>query len=185
MATLPTFTPTRFANHRQPLRLGVVAAALTTATALGFAASAHGEGAVTVQFVEPQKFADAGPTPWDRERHLASLRAHMAGWQARLPDGQTLDVEVLDLDLAGWTWPQAGRDLRIVTGRADAPSAQLRWSLKAADGRVLQSGSERIIDLGYFDSAAWLNRYDSVLPYEKRLLDRWFGTTFPSTAPPR
>lgn len=160
-------------------------AAMAAASALVLATSAHGAGKVEVQFVEPEKFADAGPTSWDRERHLAALRQHMALWQPRLPDGQTLALEVLDLDLAGWTWPQAGRDLRIVSGRADAPSANLRWSLKAADGRVLQSGTERIVDLGYFDNAAWLNRYDSNLPYEKRLLDRWFSATFPSAAPAR
>jgi hypothetical protein len=161
-----------------------VVAAIAAASALVLATSAHGAGTVNVQFVEPQRFADAGPTAWDRERHLASLQKHMAHWQARVPDGQTLQLEVLDLDLAGWSWPQAGRDLRIVSGRADAPSIHLRWSLKAADGRVLQSGTERIVDLGYFDTAAWLNRYDSDLPYEKRLLDRWFGNTFPSAAPP-
>jgi hypothetical protein len=152
-------------------------------SALVLVTSAHGAGTVKIEFVEPQKYADAGTAPMDRERHLRSLLAHMQRWQDRLPDGQTLDVAVLDLDLAGWSWPQTGRDLRIVSGRADAPSAQLRWSLKAADGRVLQSGTERIVDLGYFDSAAWLHRYDSDLPYEKRLLDRWFGTTFPGAAP--
>jgi hypothetical protein len=161
-----------------------IVAAIAAASALVLATTAHGAGTVNVQFVEPQKYADAGPTAWDRDRHLASLRQHMALWQQRLPDGQALQLEVLDLDLAGWSWPQAGRDLRIVSGRADAPSFNLRWSLTAADGRVLQSGAERITDLGYFQTAAWLNRYDSDLPYERRLLDRWFGSTFPHAAAP-
>lgn len=176
--------PVPLARRRHGLVSWAIAL-MATISALVLVTSAHGAGTVNLQFVEPQNFSDAGPTQFDRERHLRSLREHIARWQARVPDGQTLDLDVLDLDLAGWTWPQHGRDLRVVSGRADAPAAQLRWSLKAADGRVLQSGTERITDLGYFNSAAWLNRYDSDLPYEKRLLDRWFSARFDPAAPAR
>lgn len=168
--------------HRRRTQ-SALAASLGAVAGLLLAAGAHAAGAVKVEFVEPHTFADTGPSPHDRERQLQSLQAHMQRWQDRLPDGQTLELAVLDVDLAGWSWPHTGRDLRVVTGRADAPSARLRWSLKAADGRVLQSGTERIIDLGYFHTAAWLNRNDGDLPYEKRLLDRWFSTTFPHATP--
>jgi hypothetical protein len=169
--------------RRRSGRRALSIALLTVAGILAAAGGAQAAGKVTVEFVEPQSFADTGPSPHDRDRQLQSLQAHMQRWQDRLPDGQTLELAVLDVDLAGWAWPHTGRDLRIVTGRADAPSARLRWSLKAADGRVLQSGTERIIDLGYFHTTAWLNRNDGDLPYEKRLLDRWFSTTFPHAAP--
>jgi len=172
-------------NKLHPRWQNLIALAVATLAALAalvMATHAHGAGAVKVQFIESEKFADAGETAYDRERHLRSLREHMvATWSSRLPDGQTLELEVLELDLAGIVWPGSARDMRIVSGRADAPSATLRWSLKTGDGRVLQSGTGRIVDLAYFDTAAWLHRNPGDLPYEKRLLDRWFSSQIATT----
>ena len=56
----------------------------------------------------------------------------------RLPDGQTLTIAVLDLDLAGSLRPTPTGELRVLRGGADWPSMSLRYTLQA-DGRTLAS----------------------------------------------
>jgi hypothetical protein len=138
------------------------------------AGTAQAAGTVKVQFVEPERYADIGFGTVDRHRNLEVLAAHMKRWEAKLPDGQELDVDVLDIDLAGdvkpWTrW----RDTRVLTGRADAPRMTLRWALKSG-GQTLKSGEERLSDLGYFPTTARL-RSDEMLAYDKRMLDDWLN----------
>ena len=161
--------------HAPHPALLAAAAALASATALvALAGPAQAAGRAEVRFVEPEKFADAGRNPSDRERVLASLRAHLDRLAQRLPDGQTLTVEFLDIDLAGIETLRRGQDVRVLNGGADWPRLQLRWSL-VQDGRTLKSGQERLSDMGYtMGSRLSSATSDGDLPYEKRLLSDWF-----------
>lgn len=128
----------------------------------------------TVTFVQPEHFSDVPFSTAERERVLASLSEHFTKLSAQLPAGQDLHVEVLDIDLAGQTWPtrMTAQDLRILTGRADWPHIKLRYNVTQG-GQVVRSGEENLSDMSYLDHA---NRYyggDS-LRYEKKMLDTWF-----------
>lgn len=150
--------------------------ALCLATA---AASNAAAGAVEVSFIEPDRFADVGATPWEREARLKDLTAHLQALGRRLlPADQTLKIEVLDVDLAGEPRPSArsGRDLRIIRGGADWPRIQLRYTL-GADGRPARSGEDRVADLNYTQGPVG-SRSSEPLFYEKRMLDQWFETRF-------
>lgn len=154
---------------KAPIRHAVMAA---MAVLLALSAGAAAAGA-TVTFVQPQRFSDIPFSNADRERVLADLSGHFNKLAAKLPTGQQLTVEVLDIDLAGDTWPtHMAQDLRILTGRADWPRMQLRYTISDA-GRVVRSGEEHISDMSYLHQANRIDRQDS-LRYEKKMLDDWF-----------
>lgn len=158
------------------------------ATALGVAAMyaipARAAGSVSVDFKDPSSYADIGWSTVQRDENLRLLGDHMLGWRALLPDGRHLQIEVLDIDLAGDTnrwWHHPG--IRVLTGRVDAPRMRLRWTLKAAD-QVLGSGEARLIDHGYLDRTTRL-RGDGSLSYDKRMLDDWLRQRVLDGSPPR
>lgn len=159
-----------------PLRTTLVAAGLALLSAALLVALAHPAhaGQADVRFVEPDRFSDAGRSPFDRERALASLAAHVKDLARQLPDGQTLKVEFLDVDLAGDLVPRRGTDVRVLRGGADVPQIRLRWALEQA-GSTLKKGEQRLTDLGYLTSRPGANAAsDGDLPYERWLLTQWF-----------
>lgn len=157
------------------LAAAVGAAAVAGALALAtWAPPVHAAGRAEVRFVEPQQFADIGRHTMDRERTLAAIGAEFDALARRLPDGQTLRVEVLDIDLAGELRP-FWHDVRVVRGMADSPRLTLRWSLQEG-GRTLRSGDERLVDLGYRSGLPTSAREGDFV-YERRLLGRWFEET--------
>lgn len=147
----------------------------------GFSGSLWAAGQVEVSFAEPAQYSDAGQGSFDRDRHLASLAAHLKALGSRLPEGQTLKLEVLDVDLAGEIRPTGiHHNLRVLRGRADWPRLTLRYTL--ADGsREIARGEERVSDLAYMFTRRAGEAYGD-LPYEKRLLDHWFRERFQPVA---
>jgi len=135
---------------------------------------------VSVTFVQPEKFTDAAysrsfPSERDRaeverdiERHLQRLA------ERRLPAGDALAIEVLDIDLAGHFEPfrfRHGADVRVVRD-ITSPRIKLRYKLTRGD-QVLASGEDHLSDMNFMLAG---NRYssDDRLRYEKALLDDWF-----------
>jgi hypothetical protein len=151
---------------------------LTVALALlAAAAAAQAGGTVNVSFVEPDKFYDAGNNQFDRPTNLKTIESFLQDLGKRyLADGQVLDVEVLNVDLAGYSRPTRNGDLRIVRGGADWPSFQVRYKLAGA-GQALKQGEERIADLNYTGHIASYGNRDP-LRYEKQMLDGWFRARF-------
>lgn len=148
--------------------------ALTALTLSALLPAAWAGGVVEVSFKPVAELSDAGNDRIDAERNLQTLGAHFKSLAARLPDGQVLQVEVTDLDLAGQSLPtRRGGDLRVLRGRADWPSMSLRWTLRAGD-RTLASGEERLSDMNYLMHPP-RGQDDGPLPYETRLVDRWFA----------
>jgi hypothetical protein len=143
---------------------------------LAIAAAAAGAGTAEVRFVEPQKFSDAGFGALEIGRNTEELADHLKRLAGRLPEGQTLKVEVLDVDLAGKREYRAAREIRILRGGADWPRIDLRYEL-VADGRTLKSGSEHLASMNYLmDTGAF--SMQGHLSHEERMLSRWFDHTF-------
>jgi hypothetical protein len=143
-----------------------------------FALAAGSAGAaVTVTYVQPDRFSDVPFTTWEREDTLKTLTEHFTWLGSSLPPGQDLRIEVLDVDLAGRAVPsaRAGRDIRVLRGRADWPRIQLRFSLEQ-NGQVLKSGEAQLSDMSYLDHTT---RYfdGEALRYEKQMIDEWFEKT--------
>lgn len=145
---------------------------------MGVAAGASlAAGTVTVSYPGQETYTDAGSGQLDREQTLRTLTLHLQSLGQRLPDGQTLQVEVLDLDLAGDLRPRGGHELRVLRGGIDWPRATLRYTLWAG-GRVLKSGQDRIADSDYLFNPRVGRDQSIALPYERRMLERWFSENF-------
>lgn len=152
--------------------------ALGLAACAGLGLQAQAAGRADVRFIEPERYADIGWSRSDREANLEELKRHFERLAAGLPDGQTLVVEVTDVDLAGETEPARSWGVRVLRGRTDIPKMTLRYTLRASAG-PLKSGDAQLSDMDYFFG---LPRGDG-LAYEKRMLDRWFQHTFGPAAP--
>ncbi|ARN21111.1 DUF3016 domain-containing protein [Piscinibacter gummiphilus] len=149
---------------------------------LAVARSATAAGTANVTFVNPEKFTDAGysretPTERDLAALQRDLERHVQKLAERdLADGETLAVEVLDVDLAGRFQPSARiDDVRIVRD-IDWPRVRLRYTL-SRNGVADPSVEERVSDQSFLMS---INPYSSGdrLRYEKAMLDDWFRQRF-------
>lgn len=161
-------------NVNKPF-IGAAALAALAATVTAVQAA----GRIEVEFVKPQEFADAGRSAIDRERVQASLSQFVQRRLAvRLPDGQTLRLEVTDIDLAGELYPARwAHELRVLRGGADWPRMTLNYTL--LDGtRTVKSGEAKLSDPAYMFGTHGSAGHDSELAYEKRMLQNWFDEHF-------
>src|SRR6185503_16216009 len=140
---------------------------LTVAFSLLAAVSAvQAAGTVNVSFIEPDKFYDSGNSQFDKPTNLKTIETFLQELGKRyLPDGQVLDIEVLNVDLAGYPRLTRNGDLRIVRGGADWPSFQLRYKLSAG-GQPLKQAEERVAEMNYTGKIASYGARDP-LKYEK------------------
>ena len=157
--------------HRRGL-LGVALGALLVGH------PARAAGTVAVSFVDPARFRDIVDEHLRSQAHLAALRRHFEEAAAPLVgDGQSLRIEVTDVDLAGEIRRTGGPDpIRVMSGGADWPRIELRYVLEGA-GRPVRSGQARLQDLAYLQRSAGL-KLGIELPYERRLIDEWMRSEF-------
>ena len=136
------------------------------------AASGSALASATVTFVDIGKMTDVPHDYQKREDMQFLLREHLNLLSEKLPAGQVLKVDFLDIDLAGEEFPRvAVRDIRVLKGQADWPRMHLRYSIEQ-DGKLVASGESKIADPGYLMGS---NRYDRDLyGHEKQMLDDWF-----------
>lgn len=135
---------------------------------------------VTVQFVEPQRYADAGGYGIEAQRNLASIERHLLSLGKRcLPAGQRLDIRIFDIDLAGrheW-WRAGAYDLRVMRS-ITWPRMDIQYVWTDEQGQPLADQRERVSDIDYLTRSAFL-RFDSdPLVYDKAMLDEWFERRF-------
>ena len=144
----------------------------STLAAVLLAGSAGALAAATVTYVNPGRMTDVPRDKPDREMMESDLLEHLNTLAAKLPAGQELKVEILDIDLAGEVFPRVPiRDVRVFKGRGDWPHMHLRYRIEQ-NGKVLSSGEQRLSDANYMMGS---NRYsDDMFRYEKQMLDDWF-----------
>jgi hypothetical protein len=150
--------------------------------ALGLALSSvavQAGGTVQVAFVQPEKFTDIGDAHRDSTNNLRLLKRCLEEIGARhVADGQSLTIEVLDVDLAGEVRfsSRLHDDVRVLKGRADWPRIALRVTLESP-GQPVRRIEQTVSDMAYMQR---VNRYadNDALRYEKRMLDEWFIAQF-------
>jgi len=140
-------------------------------------AAGGASAAVQVAWVHPENFHDLPFPTWERDEMLGQITDHFKKLGDNLPPGQDLRIEITDFDPAGHLVPSArfGRDLRIMSGRADWPRMELRYAIEQ-NGQVVKSGEARLQDMNYQQT---FNRYfdSEPLRYEKQMIDDWFAKT--------
>ncbi len=144
------------------------------------AGAAHAAGSVQVSFVKPENFADVRDRTHSREQNLKALEQVITEVAApHVADGQTLKIEVLDVDLAGEVRPGSRAwDVRVMRGRADWPRVTFRWSI---DGATPRNGEAVVQDMAYLQRIRPALS-DTALIYERRMLGEWFREEFAKTA---
>ncbi len=162
----------------------LLAWALAAAGVLGLSAHepARAAGTVTVDWVKPEQYSDAGRGPLERERTLKTLTEFFASLGRDLPDGQALKVEVLDLDLAGELRPAGLQEVRVMRGAADWPHMSLNYTLTQG-GQTLRSGKAKLADMNYLQGLLVSEVFDGGMPYERHMVRQWFDETFPHPKP--
>lgn len=133
--------------------------------------------AVEVAWVHIENFHDLPFAASERDEMLGQLTDHFRKLGENLAPGQDLRIEVTDFDPAGHLVPSArfGRDLRVMSGRADWPRMDLRYTLQQ-NGQVIKSGEAHLQDMNY--QQTFSHYFDSEpLRYEKQMIDDWFGKT--------
>jgi hypothetical protein len=155
----------------QLLLLGVLSAAALAATPV--------DAKVSVIFVSPDSFTDIGGLESDPAQNLADIEIFLTALGDRYLSPQVmLRIEVLDVSLAGrsrWT-PRTNWPVRVMTGEADWPRFELRYTLESGDSPS-QPVQETVVDRIYLRRLEWQYISQS-LPYEMRTLDEWFRTRF-------
>jgi hypothetical protein len=133
--------------------------------------------AVSVVYDHPEKFYDLPFATWERDEMLGQITDHFQQLGKALPQGQDLRIDVTDFDPAGRLIPnaRAGRDLRVLTGRADWPRMELRYAVEQ-NGQVIKSGEAKLADMNYQQGAISISDSEP-LRYEKRMIDDWFDKT--------
>jgi hypothetical protein len=158
--------------------------ALVSAAALALAALPL-HAAVTVSYGDPDRFTDAGDRNNDPRDVMRTLEQHLQTLGDRyLPAGSNLKIEVLDLDRAGRPYMNLPSEIRIVTGKADLPCIELRYTLETG-GSALPARRERVCDPDFLRPLEPRDDEHDPLVYEKRMLERWFRRRFEKAAPPR
>lgn len=142
------------------------------------AASAQAEVALT--FVDPQRFTDIGAYGDDGERNLGALERHFKALGERcLRAGETLELQVFDVDLAGrdeW-WHRGAYDVRVMRD-ITWPSVDVGYVRRDAAGTVLSEGRERVADMTYLWRSAYVRHDSDALPYEKAMIRDWYERRF-------
>jgi hypothetical protein len=132
---------------------------------------------VEVSFVDPAHYTDAGNDPGDARSNEEALARCLRDLGRRyLAPRQSLEIGVLDIDLAGTVRPAQISPIRVLRGGADWPRVKLRYTLRE-DGSVVSQGEEVVADLDYLHQSQVAGNAVP-LAYEKRMLENWFRKRF-------
>jgi hypothetical protein len=149
--------------------------------ALLLAAPARAE--VLVNFIHPEGFSDGnsrGDFPIRPDNPaLNSLRQALQQLGTRyLPADARLQVEILDLDLAGRyePWRIEALDVRVMRD-VDPPRIRLRYILEQPGQQAL-SGEETVTDMLYLSRPEMRFNRGDPLAIEKAVLADWFRRRF-------
>jgi len=145
-------------------------------------ATAGAPAPVTVTFADQDHYTDASrrgnwakPDPQvldELGQYLVERATPLLG------PGETLAIEVTDVDLAGMVEPTYGssmQDIRILRG-ATPPAMKLHYTL-SRDGTEIASEDARLLDLNYQRNITRISSLDP-LRYEKTMIDQWLSRTF-------
>lgn len=157
---------------------GIVATALLVMSGSALA------GTADVTWKDVDSYTDIRPADGLRDRYqqkvMDQLTEHFQKLMSQLPDEQTLEVTVTDVDLTGRLEPTFGRSssnyVRIVR-EIDFPRMAFDYRLVEQGGDVLEEGQANIKNMSFnYDSLASRVRRND-LYFEEEMLTRWFRET--------
>ena len=166
-----------------PKLLLVFACGLIAVCAARAAETAKPAAQVNITFVSPEKFTDLKSgtmdTGRDRDQLLREIKSHMESLALNyLAAGQSLEIRVTDVDLAGDFEPWRGIDFDHIRIIKDVypPRMTLEFRLTDAAGKVVAEGQRRLQNLGYLLSVAMPT--NDPLRYDKDMIRDWMRQVF-------
>lgn len=146
--------------------------------ALAFATAAHA-AKIVVTAAEADAHSDVTLTSMTAEDSLEvvldEFRRHLTTAAKRyLKDGQTMEVNFSDIDLAGEFEPWHSRGYQDVRWVRDiyVPRLKFDYKLTDAEGGVISEGSENLVDLAFLWSVSQIDSHTQTR-YEKQMLTDW------------
>lgn len=158
----------------------LIPALLIGASSIASAAE-HPANNVQVTYVgDMGQYADASLDGWHSPKAYERTRdkindIFVSLGQEYLTESQRLEIEVLDIDLAGSMEPLAVdrtrdvRKLRNITW----PSIKMRYKLYDGDA-VVTEGTEEVKDMGYLSRFNPQRYNNDTVRYERQMLNDWF-----------
>ncbi|MGO4222330.1 DUF3016 domain-containing protein [Lysobacter sp. TAF61] len=137
------------------------------------------QGPVNVRWEDPSTFSDirysGNRYEAKRGNWVEQLAEHLReSAEKRLPPGERLDVDIVDIRRAGmyegWHGPDLD-DTRIIRD-IYPPRMTLTFRRTGADGQVLAEGERKLSDSGFMMGASPVQAND-YLRFEKSMIDRW------------
>lgn len=110
-----------------------------------------------------------------KARTFAHFEKHFATLATKLPEGQTLLIDVQDVDLAGDVHQNMQR-VRVIKG-VFFPRIKFSYQVIDSNKKSISSGDVNLKDMNFMMGSKLRYNQDS-LGYEKRMLDEWFEKTF-------
>ncbi|UTV30633.1 DUF3016 domain-containing protein [Photobacterium atrarenae] len=136
---------------------------------------------VSVTWISPEKYRDirsatGGQKSFEKKVFEALTYYFQDAAEHYLQKGQTLEISVIDLDLAGDVRINtSGQRIRILTS-ISSPAISLNYKLLEGE-TIVKSDKVWLTDLNYQSSAAGLG-HRSPLVYERIMIQRWIQKTF-------
>jgi len=162
------------------IAFSLASAFLAGAAALGISpAASPASAAVTVSFSDPDQFTDISDRALDvpNPRLLRELTAYLQALGAKhLPPGQTLVVDVRDIDRAGRLEPWSGGTVPRILNEVTWPRMTLRYELRQG-GKLIAGEEKTLRDQNYLARAQSGDMGDE-LRYEKKMIEDWFVARF-------
>lgn len=163
---------------------GAAAAKVRTVTDPDAPRALPEQGPVAVRWESPAQFTEIRYSHNRMEASRGDWVTQLASYlrkraEKRLPAGERLDVDIVDIERAGnyepWRGPQFN-DTRFVRD-IYPPRITLHFKRTDADGRVIAEGERKLSD------PAFLMGYNAIrdsdpLRFEKNLIDRWLSREF-------
>lgn len=159
----------------------------SAAAVLLLAAPLPAAAQVSVAFIDPERYTDAGNRVGSGPPQRV-VRGEMRRLFTQLGDrvlrpGESFTISVLDIDLAGFDQPGGNMPygLRVVTD-ITPPRFRLRYALKAR-GRVVLSAQETVTDINFLVRYARSAGAGSFF-YERELIRDWLQSRIAARRPP-
>jgi len=153
---------------------------LLTFVAMLFTVSSTFAATSEVKWTNPDDYRDIRPGESHRkhfkERTFNTLEKHFAKLAEKLPEGQTLKIDVSNVDLAGDVNFGGARRYRLIK-EIYFPKMHFSYQVVDMNDVEISSGKADLKDMNFMSNSGLRYRNKS-LGYEMKMLDDWFKDTF-------
>ena len=137
-------------------------------------------GTSEVKWTNPDSYRDIhageGHRAKFKARVFSAFEEHFSTFAKKLPENQTLLIDVKDVDLAGDVHHGGMQRIRVVKD-IHFPRMDFSYQLIDENKQVISAGDVKLKDMNFMMGASLRYRREQ-LGHEKKMLNQWFNETF-------